>query len=75
MTTVPIIVVMTKFDLYIAWLSRRGKLKGPNISQEAVQLFKQMYGHRFEMVGVSQDRPIPYTLVSSMFTSEITPSD
>ncbi|KAF8351828.1 kinase-like domain-containing protein [Amanita rubescens] len=61
---VPIVVVITKFDLYIAGLSKRGKLKGPNISQAAEQMFEQTFGHKFKKGGVSQDRPIPYALVS-----------
>ena len=72
MTTVPIVVVITKFDLYIAGLSKRGKLKGPNISQAAEQMFEQTFGHKFKK-GVSQDRPIPYALVSSMFASDVAP--
>ena len=73
-TTVPIIVVITKIDLYIAWLSRRGRLKGPDMYQAAEQLFKQTFGHKFEKGGVSQDRPIPYALVSSsMFASDVAP--
>ncbi len=71
MTSVPIIVVITKFDLYIAGLSKRGKLKGPNISEAAEQLFKQTFGHKFEKGGVSQDRPIPYALVASMSASDV----
>ncbi|KAF8335282.1 hypothetical protein F5887DRAFT_614491 [Amanita rubescens] len=61
---VPIVVVITKFDRYIAGLSKRGKLKGPNISQAAEQMFEQTFGHKFMKGGVSQDRPIPYALVS-----------
>ncbi|KAF8326439.1 hypothetical protein F5887DRAFT_225940 [Amanita rubescens] len=61
---VPIIVVITKFDRYIARLSERGKLKGPTISQAAEQMFEQTFGHKFKKGGMSQDRPIPYALVS-----------
>lgn len=74
MTTVPIIVVITKFDLFIKGMSIRGKLKGPNTSQAAAQTFKLMFGHRFEKGGISLDLPIPYALVSSMFAPDITPS-
>lgn len=69
MTSVPIIVVITKFDLYITGLSKRGKLKGPNISQAAEEMFEQTFGHKFKG-GMSQDRPIPYALVSSMSASD-----
>ena len=73
MTTVPIIVVITKFDLYIVGLSKRGRLKGPNISQAAEQMFMQTFGHKFEKGGVGQDRPMPYALVSSMSTFDVAP--
>ena len=73
-TIVPIIVVITKIDLYIAGLSKRGKLKGPNIPQAAEQMFKQTFGHKFGKAGVGQDRPVPYALVSSsMSASDVTP--
>jgi hypothetical protein len=71
--TVPIIVVITQFDLYIKGLTRRKRLN-LNISQPADQTFKQTFGHKFDKGGVSRDRPIPYALVSSMFASEVAPS-
>ena len=70
MTTVPIIVVITKFDLYIAGLLRRGKIK----SQSAEETFQQTFGKKFKKGGVGQDRPIPYALVSSsMSASDVAP--
>ena len=71
LTTVPIVVVITKFDLYIVGLSRRGKIK----SQTAEQTFQQTFGHKFEKGGVGQDRSIPYALVSSsMSASDVGPA-
>ena len=70
----PIIVVITKFDLYVAELSKQGNLKGQNISwQAAEEMFKQTFGHKFEKAGMSQDRPVPYALVSSMSASDVAP--
>ena len=70
---VPVIVVITQFDLYIKGSTRRKRLN-LNISQSVDQTFKQSFGHKFDKGGVSRDHPIPYVLVSSMFASEVSPS-
>ena len=70
MTTVPIVVVITKFDLYVAGMQRRLR-KGTY--QMAEEDFKKKYGHKFSKSDISTTE-IPYALVSSMFIPEITSS-
>lgn len=69
MKSVPIIVVVTKFDLFLAGLAKRGKVKGLQLAE---QTFKHMFGHKFDKFEASLDRRIPYALVSSKFVAGIT---
>ena len=70
MTTVPIVVVITKFDLYVAGMQRHSRNK--STYQTAEEDFKKKYGHKFSKnMSATQ---ILYALVSSMFIPEITSS-
>ena len=71
MTTVPIVVVITKFDLYLAGMQRR--LRNKSTYQMAEDDFKKKYGHKFSKNNINTTQ-IPYALVSSMFIpgSEVT---
>ena len=73
MATVPIVVVITKFDLYLAGMQRRLRYK--STYQMAEDDFKKKYGHKFSKNNISTTQ-IPYALVSSMFIpgSEVTSS-
>lgn len=61
--TVPIIIVITKFDLYVVGLQRRAGMKNKISYQSAEDDFKKNFGHIFNK---TQGQ---YTLVSSMFMS------
>lgn len=69
MSTVPIIVVFTKFDLFVEDLNgqRGGKDK---ISREfAERRFKEEHSHALEKWTKSISSQIPYNFVASMFVS------
>jgi len=67
-TTVPIIVVFTKFDLFIASLSGRSRGE-ENISVDlAEKMFRDEHGPTFERATHNISGNIPYTAVASMFT-------
>ena len=67
--TVPIIVVFTKFDLYVAGLQRRSGTKDKISYQFAEDDFKKELDHTFYK-SMSEGQ-IPYALVSSMFLSRL----
>ncbi len=68
-TTVPIIVVFTKFDLFIAALSRRSRGKEKISMDVAEKKFRDEHGVAFEKTTQNISGKIPYTTVASMFTS------
>ena len=70
--TVPIIVVMTKFDLYVAGLMRPFRMKKISY-QFAEDDFNKKYGQQLAKNGITKGL-IPHVLVSSMFISEVTSS-
>jgi hypothetical protein len=65
-TTVPIIVVITKYDLYVASLRRRTGMEDTISYRSAEVIFKQTFGHKFDNNNISRGQ-IPYALVSGMF--------
>ena len=68
MTTVPIITVITKCDLYIASLRRRAGIEDTIRYQSAEGIFEETFGHRFDNSNISRGQ-MPYALVSGMFMS------
>jgi hypothetical protein len=70
MSTVPIIVVFTKFDLFVASLARRSKGKDKINVEFAEERFKREHGRAFEKATHDILGKIPYTTVASTFTSE-----
>ena len=68
--TVPIIVVFTKFDLYVAGLQRRSGTTDKISFQTAEDDFKKEFDHNFDKKSMSEGQ-IPYALVSSMFLSRL----
>ena len=71
--TVPMIIVVTKFDLYVAGLQRRSGTKTKISYQLAEDDFKKEFDHTFDKKSMSEGQ-IPYALVSSMFFFEDAPS-
>lgn len=69
-TTVPIIVVVTKFDLYIADMQRRAGMKNKISYKSAEDDFRKEFGHTFDKNSASQGQ-IRYALVSSTFMSRL----
>ena len=67
-TTVPIIVVFTKFDLFLAGLSRRSRGKEKISMDLAEKKFRDEHGVAFERATQNISGKIPYATVSSMFT-------
>jgi hypothetical protein len=70
--TVPIIVVVTKFDLYVAGLQRRSGTMTKISYQSAEDDFKKEFDQTFDK-SMSEGQ-IPYALVSSMFFVKAAPS-
>lgn len=68
--TVPIIVVITKFDLYVASLQRRSGTETKISYQSAEDNFKKEFDLTFDKKSMSEGQ-IPYALVSSMFLSRL----
>jgi hypothetical protein len=64
---VPIIVVFTKFDLFVASLSRRSAGRGKISLEFAETRFQNEHGQAFEKAISGK---IPYTTVASTFSSE-----
>lgn len=72
MTTVPIIVVFTKFDHFAATLGNESTQNG-KISQElAEREFRKRYDQVFEASTKEAASNIPYTLVASTSTFRVT---
>ena len=76
MTIVPIIIVYTQFDLFVAGLSRpkNGQPKVDYSQEAAEKHFHEKYGQQFQTSTRNIDGPnqIPYTFVSGTFASQIT---
>ena len=70
--TVPIILVVTKFDLYVAGLQRRSGTKTKISYQSAEDDFKKEFDHTFDKKSKIEEQ-IPYALVSSMFFVKAAP--
>lgn len=72
---VPIIVVYTKFDLFIVNLRRNknGVGKSDSNPETAEQFFNEKYGQTFES-STKDVGQIPYTVASSRFTLQVTSS-
>ncbi len=72
--TVPIIVVYTKFDLFMANNQRRGKGntgKGDGSLEVAEKYFYEKYSQLFAKSTKNIEGSIPYTIVSSAFVSPV----
>jgi hypothetical protein len=65
---VPIIIVFTKLDLLVAKL-KRGVARGKDSQASAEKYFNEQYGPVIEKTKITAGQ-VPYTLVSSTFTSE-----
>ena len=70
----PIIVVFTKFDLFLARLARRGEIKDKrNNSLEAAEaIFKEKYGRIFDKSTKNMEGHIPYALVTTSTFAPVT---
>jgi hypothetical protein len=65
---VPIVVVFTKLDLFLARLSRRGEAKvksNTNSLEVAETIFKEKYGRVFDKSTKNIEGHIPYALVTT----------
>ena len=72
--TVPIIVVYTKFDLYMANNQRKGQGstgKGDSSLESAEKHFYDNYGQLFAKSTQNIEGQIPYTIISSVFVSPV----
>ena len=72
--TVPIIVVYTKFDLFMASNQRKCKGiigKGGSSLESAEKHFYDMYGQLFAKSTENIKGQVPYTIVSSTFVSPV----
>jgi hypothetical protein len=69
---VPIIIVYTQFDLFVAGLSgpKSGQPKVDYSQEAAEKHFHEKYGQVFQ----TSTGQIPYTVVSGMFASQIASS-
>ncbi|KAF8696555.1 hypothetical protein AX14_001521 [Amanita brunnescens Koide BX004] len=66
---VPIVVVFTKLDLFLARLSRRGEAKvksNTNSLEVAETIFKEKYGRVFDKSTKNIEGHIPYALVTTI---------
>ena len=70
MSTVPVIVVFTKFDLFVASLAKWGGKKGKINLEFAEKRFKSKHGQAFEKATHNMLGKISYTTVASTFISE-----
>ncbi|KAF8351788.1 hypothetical protein F5887DRAFT_2985 [Amanita rubescens] len=61
---VPIIVVFTKFDLFLTALHKRGEAKDPISLELAEKIFKKKHGPVFDKLTKNIGGQIPYALVS-----------
>ena len=78
MLIVPIIVVYTKFDLFMANLRRNknGTWKGDTTQEDAEKHFNEKYGQPFVLSTKDVWGPgrIPYTVASSTFVLQVASS-
>lgn len=68
---VPVIVVFTKFDRFVARLGDVGAQTGENSQEFAKHEFTKRYGHVFKALDQYGPGQLPYALVSSTFTSAV----
>ncbi len=61
----PIIVVFTKLDLFLAKLERRGEIKGKGNLEVAEGIFREKYNKIFEKSTKNMGGHIPYSLVTT----------
>lgn len=61
----PIIVVFTKLDLFLAKLERRGEIKGRGNLEGAEGIFREKYNKIFEKSTKNMGGHIPYALVTT----------
>ncbi|KAF8351810.1 kinase-like domain-containing protein [Amanita rubescens] len=61
---VPIIVVFTKFDLFVSQMAKQGRQNGESIQEFAEKEFQKRYGQKFEASIKSGSGGIPYTFVA-----------
>jgi hypothetical protein len=71
---VPIVVVVTKFDLFVAKLENGSSGKGEINLELAEEKFKERYDEVFQRSTMINADQIPYVLVTSTFTHEIASS-
>ena len=72
MMAVPIIVVYTMFDLFMANLGRNKGMPDGNGSYEfAVKNFDEEYGQQFMMSTKNIEGNVPYTVVASTFALQV----
>ena len=69
MAIVPIIIVFTKFDLFITRLGEESVRKEKTSQEFAEREFKERYGQMFEKLTGDISGKIPYALVASKFVS------
>ena len=74
MTTVPIIVVFTKFDLFVAMLDNDAMQKGKSSQELAEREFRKRYSQVYESSTKGVPGQIPYALVASESTFGVTMS-
>lgn len=67
--TVPIIVVFTKFDLFIKGLNKGMNGLGDGTPESAERYFKENYGPLFETSTKKIAGEVPYTVAASTFYS------
>lgn len=69
-TTVPTIIVFTKFDLFVSQLAKQGRqpVNGESIQEFAEKEFQKRYGQELEASIKSGSGEIPYTFVASKST-------
>ena len=68
-TTVPIIVVFTKFELFVARLARRSRGRDQISMEVAETMFQNEYSQAFEKATCNTSGKIPYTTVASASSS------
>ena len=69
MAIVPIIIVFTKFDLFITELGEESMGKEKTSQEFAEREFKERYGQIFEKLTRDISSKIPYALVASKSVS------
>jgi len=71
---VPIVVVVTKLDLFEAKLEKKSAEKGKINLELAEENFKERYGEVFQRSTMIIASQIPYALVTSTFAHDIASS-